>query len=111
LDIKYVEYYYQLFAVNHIIKEEIDILFQFFNSLIDRRKKTHQLSEESFRYLFYDVLLRLEVKEITPVIYLTIKNYLFFVNAQLKLINFGNNNFELVDKSILGYDVIFNILL
>lgn len=35
LELKYIEYFFAIFVTNHVLKQEINIVFKFFNQLID----------------------------------------------------------------------------
>ena len=35
LELKYLEYFFAIFVTNHVLKQEINIVFKFFNQLID----------------------------------------------------------------------------
>lgn len=35
LELKYIEYFFAIFVTNHVLKQEIAIVFKFFGQLID----------------------------------------------------------------------------
>lgn len=107
--LRFIDYFINVFITNHIFKEEIDIVFQFFHNLIDHKKKISHLTDEAFSKLFYDFILILNVDHITETIYDTIENYLLYTNRFLKVIKFESNKLVLNEKSIFGFKTIFSI--
>ena len=109
LNLRYVEYFFELFVSNYVLKQEIHTLFRFFTSLLDFKKKIHFLTEESFSKIFYDVLIRLEIDIIDHIIYQTIETFIFYINMHLKILKIELNKIEMLDKNIIGYDLLFEI--
>ncbi len=67
------------------------------------------MTEESFSKIFYDVLIRLDIDSIDVVIYQTIENFIFYINMHLKILKVEFNKIEMLDKNIIGYDLLFDI--
>lgn len=109
LNLRYVEYFFELFVSNHVLQQEIHTLFRFFMSLLDFKKKMHFLTEESFSKIFYDVLIRLEIDSIDHVVYQTIETFIFYINMHLKILKIEFNKIEMLEKNIIGYDLLFEI--
>ena len=73
------------------------------------RRKVHYLTEESFAKLVYDILLRIDYKSINLQIYQTIENYIFYINAHLKIVKYQSNRIEFSQANIIGFDHLLDI--
>ncbi len=111
IELSYINYFFEIFVSNHVLIQEIHIVFKFLNSLLDFKRKWHYLTEESFSKVFYDILLRLDYESIDSVIYTTIESYIFYINIHLKILKYELNKIEMMEKNIIGYDFLFEIYL
>lgn len=109
LDSKFIDFVIQVCVTHHLVKEEIDLAFQFFNALVDHRKKTALLTEEAFSRLLYELMLALDPESISEVVYDAIENYVLYVNRVLKVVKWEADKMLLNEKSILGFKSLFQI--
>lgn len=83
-------------------------------SLINFKKRSHSVTEESFLKFFYEILLRLDCSCIDKEIYTVIEMFIIYINVRLRIIElntFEINRIEMIYSSIIGFDFIVEIFI
>ena len=78
-----IEYLYKIFIENCINETEIDIFFNFFSEMLKHQhlSKQKSINEPELLYLFFDLFVKLDLKELPYSAYDFAKNFFFVINS------------------------------